>query len=408
MPALSTSAHTPRELLLTGDVHAARAAAEAVIADESMEPRARAEAGIVRGWALLAVGEPEAALESFAESVEGARETEAEPLTVEALAGYAYCFLAEDPLAPAHGLVSESLARATKLGDPGMLALALRAKGAVAMARCKFDEAEGAWTAALEYAMQAGDRRQAASAHERLATLLRAVGRPAAALGHAERALTLARETGDRRREAEALLARASALAAQGRRVEAASSHASAQTLLDALTLRMPVPRTVPEQWRRLYAEARALRALGRIEQAAHQARELAREVAAVPPLLPMRATPDDVLRERAGAMALCGDLRALKLADGESRAAAEARQLADDRVALLSVSGAPAAVQMARRARVQCQAKLARARHRFLLMRYEVPAGAIATATAALAVAWQAERAAHHAHREVTPPTSP
>lgn len=408
MSALSTSTRTPRELLFSGDVHAARAAAETLIADDTLAPLARAEATVVRGWALLAVGEPDAALESFAESVESARESATEALAVEALAGYAYCFLAEDPLAPAHGLVSESLARATKLGDPGLLALGLRAKGAVALARCKFDEAEAAWTTALDQAMTAGDKRQAASAHERLATLLRAIGRPAAALGHAERAVALAREAGDRRREAEAMIAQASALAAQGRDVEAVQVQSDATTILEALTLHAPAMRTMPEPWRRLFVEARALAALGRTEAARQQARALAAEIAAVPPLLPPTSTPDDVLRERAAALALCGDLEAVALADGESRASFEARQLADDRIALLPVCSAPAAVQAARRTRVERQFALDRARHRFLLMRCEVPAGAIATAAADLAAAWEAERAAHAEYREVTPPTSP
>ena len=170
----------------------------------------------------------------------------------------------------------------------------------------------------------------------------------------------------------------------------------------------MPAPRVVLEQWRRLFVEARALSTLGRGNAATLQAQALSVEVATVPPLLPALATPDDVLRERAAALSLCGDLHSLARAAGESRAGLEARQLADDRTALLPVCGAPVAVQVARRFRVERQAVLERARHRFLLMRCEVPAGAIAAATADLATAWATERTAHHTYREVIPPTSP
>jgi tetratricopeptide (TPR) repeat protein len=427
-----------RTLFESGDV---RGALDALgpMPEDTDETRTNDPAAFaLRGWVFLALDQPERAIEAFGLSHTEAALLNFVPLRIECLSGYAYCLLAGDSLAPARGLVADALIRARRLGDPALLALALRTRGSVLMDRCCFVEAETSWDEAVEHARSAGDAREESLTLECLAALDRTVGRPARGHRRAVEASECARKAGDRRLFATALATRASCDAALGDRAARDRALAEAQNVLDPLGLRVPKERRVEESWRRLFLEARAHAALGRGDMAREQSRTLLEDLRRVPPLLPWCVTPADVVAMRAEAFALCeawdthapedgaqsmtpaarnvssGAHRRSDISRDETRSASTAphlarlgepqharseraeRQRALDEIALEPLDDAPPELQAARRHRVEAQWALDRARRRLRLMGFEVPAGAIHGAEHAARAAWEAEINAH------------
>ncbi len=341
---------------------------------------------LLRGWALLALHDPDAALDAFWEA--GARAAAAGHAAqrVEMLNGYAQCLVAGDPLAPARGLCAEATVRSRKLGQASLLALTLRTRGIVAWERCRFDEAEQSWDEALVHARAAREVREECATSERLAAFHRAVGQVAAGASQAERAMRIAADAGDRRAFAHAEWTYASCIAARGDGARAREARARAEATLDAL--RLPRPRIgAPEAWRRLFLEVRNHAAAGREHAAKNQAVAGVAAVRSTPPLLLDHANPSDVIEQRtAAAYTFCDVLGAHAIDVDALRA--------DDEIALRPVDEASPAAQRARRVRVEAQHRLARVDRRALTMGFEIPAGARAAARAAVDDAWANERA--------------